>query len=192
MVSSQILLRSVRVHIPKQWFFSVSVNSQWIVACEQQTYIRSSFLSLRKTERLRTRAATFCFDVGKSDQRKEYSSSDSSRPRALVCLGFWRELPNTLWNVNFTIITRFPATLNADFFMKQLLLKLCMWCGPLVSLSCRAVLEIFRKAQKATSRVKLHLDRRSTNRLVFRIGREKIHQYFLAWKYDVKQPSDAT
>ena len=25
-------------------------------------------------------------------------------------------------------------TLNADFFMKQLLLKLCMWCGPFVSL----------------------------------------------------------
>ena len=69
---------------------------------------------------------TFCFDVGQSDQRIEYSSSDSSRPHALKCLGFWRELPNTLWNVNFTTITRFPATLNADFFMKQLLVKLCM------------------------------------------------------------------
>ena len=77
---------------------------------------------------------TSCFDVGQSDQRIEYSSSDSSRPRALKYLGFWRELSNTLWNVNFTTITRFPATLNADFFMKQLLLKLCMWCGPLVSL----------------------------------------------------------
>ena len=51
---------------------------------------------------------------------------DSSRPRALKCLGFWPELPNTYWNVNFTTITRFPATLNADFFMKQLLVKLCM------------------------------------------------------------------
>ena len=58
--------------------------------------------------------------------RIEYSPSDSSRPRALKCHGFRRELPNTLWNVNFTTITRFPATLNADFFMKQLLLKLCM------------------------------------------------------------------
>ena len=39
------------------------------------------------------------------------------------------ELPNTLWNVNFTTITRFPATLNADVFMKQLLLRLSfvMW-----------------------------------------------------------------
>ena len=55
-------------------------------------------------------------------------------PRALKCLGFWRELPNTFWNVNFTTITRFPVTLNADFFMKQLLVKLCMWCGPLFSL----------------------------------------------------------
>ena len=54
---------------------------------------------------------TFCFDVGQSDQTIEYSSSDSSRPRALACLGFWGELPNTLWNVNFTTITRFPATL---------------------------------------------------------------------------------
>ena len=53
---------------------------------------------------------------------------------ALAWLGFWWELPNRLWNVNFTTITSFPATLNADFFMKQLLLKLCMWCRPLVSL----------------------------------------------------------
>ena len=43
--------------------------------------------------------------------------SDSSRPRAVACLGFWRELPNTIWNVNFTTITRFPETLNADFFV---------------------------------------------------------------------------
>ena len=56
--------------------------------------------------------------------------SDSSRPRALKCLGFWPELPNTHWNVNFTTITRLPATLNSDFFMKQLLVKLCMLCGP--------------------------------------------------------------
>ena len=77
---------------------------------------------------------TFCFDVGRSDQRIEYSSSDFSRPRALKCLGFRRESPNTLWNVNFTTITRFPATLNADFFTKQPPLKLCMEFGPLVSL----------------------------------------------------------
>ena len=44
---------------------------------------------------------TFCFDVGQSDQRIEYRSSDSSRPRALKRLGFRRDLPNTLWNVNF-------------------------------------------------------------------------------------------
>ena len=77
---------------------------------------------------------TFCFDVGQSHQRIEYGSSDSSRPCALKRLGFQRELPNTLWNMNFTTITRFPVTLNADFFMKQLLLKLCMCRGPLVSL----------------------------------------------------------
>ena len=39
-------------------------------------------------------------------------------------LGFQRELPNKLWNVTFTIVTRFPVTLNADFIMKQLLLNL--------------------------------------------------------------------
>ena len=98
---------------------------------------RSSPLSLRKimsanrAKRFPWRK-TFCF--GQSDQRIEYSSSDSSRPSALAWLGFWWELPNRLWNVNFTTITSFPATLNADFFMKQLLLKLCMWCRPLVSL----------------------------------------------------------
>ena len=65
---------------------------------------------------------TFCCDVGQSDQRN--------------FIGFRRELmSNSPWNVNFTTITRprFPATLNADFFMKQLLLMLSMWCGPLVS-----------------------------------------------------------
>ena len=36
------------------------------------------------------------------------------------------ELPSTFWNVNFTTVTRFPATLNVDVFVKQLLLKLCM------------------------------------------------------------------
>ena len=56
----------------------------------------------------------------------ECSSSDSSRTRALVCLGFWRELLNTLWNVNFATITRFPATLNAGFFVKQRLLKVSL------------------------------------------------------------------
>ena len=106
------------------------------IACEPQTHFRFSLLSLRKIASANPsgKMISFCFDVGQSDQRIEYGSSDSSRPRALKCLGFWRELPNTLWNVNFTTITRFPATLNADFFMKQLLLKLCMWCGPLVSL----------------------------------------------------------
>ena len=33
-----------------------------------------------------------------------------------------------IWNVNFTTVTRFPVTLNADF-VKQRLFKLCnvMW-----------------------------------------------------------------
>ena len=41
------------------------------------------------------------------------------RDLALACLGFWRELPNTIWNVNFTTITRVPATLNADCFVNN-------------------------------------------------------------------------
>ena len=108
----------------------------WTVACEAQTHFRSSLLYLRKiasanpSSKTISMTWTFCFDVGQSDQRIEYSSRAPSRPRALACLGFWRELPNTLWNVNFTTITRFPATLNDDFFMKQRLLKLCMWYGP--------------------------------------------------------------
>ena len=66
-----------------------------------------------KKECLRNRAAkrfpwrkTFCFDVGQSLQRIEYNSSDSSWPRALACLGFWQELPNLLWNVNFTTFNK--------------------------------------------------------------------------------------
>ena len=111
-----------------------------ILACEPQTHLRSSLLSLPKIASANPSGKTipwrkiFCFDVGQSHQRIEYSPSDSSRPHALKCLGFWPELPNTLWNVNFTAITNFPVTLNADFFMKQLLVKLCIWCGPLVSL----------------------------------------------------------
>ena len=35
------------------------------------------------------------------------------RLRSLACLGFWWGLLNTLCNVNFTTITRFPATSNA-------------------------------------------------------------------------------
>ena len=70
------------------------------VAHEQQMYFRLSLLSLWKIM-----SKTFCFDVGQSDQRIEYNSSDLLRPRALACLGFWQELPNMLWNVNFMTIT---------------------------------------------------------------------------------------
>ena len=58
--------------------------------------------------------------------KTEYSSSDSSRPRALACLGFWRVFLNTLWNVNFTTVRGFPVMLNADFFVKQRHHELCM------------------------------------------------------------------
>ena len=68
---------------------------------------------------------TFCFDVGLSDQRIEYSWS---------VLDFGESYQIRFGTVNFTTITRFPETLNADFFMKQLLLKQYMWCEPLVSL----------------------------------------------------------
>ena len=57
---------------------------------------------------MRTRAAkrilwrkTFCFDVGQSDQRIEYNSSESSRLCSLPCPGFWRELLNTLCKREF-------------------------------------------------------------------------------------------
>ena len=40
--------------------------------------------------------------------------------------------------------------------------------------------------------MKLHFERWCENRLVFRIARKKIHQNFLASKYDVKKPSDTT
>ena len=40
--------------------------------------------------------------------------------------------------------------------------------------------------------MKLHLDRRWENGLVFKTTRTKIHQNFLASKYDIKQHSDAT
>ena len=47
----------------------------------------------------------------------EYSSSDSSQLHVLACLVFWRELPNTLWNVNFMTFTRIPVTQNADLLL---------------------------------------------------------------------------
>ena len=40
--------------------------------------------------------------------------------------------------------------------------------------------------------MKLHLDRWWENGLVFKIATTKIHQNFLASKYDIKQQSDAT
>ena len=40
--------------------------------------------------------------------------------------------------------------------------------------------------------MKLHINRWWQNRLVFMTERKKIHQNFLASKYDVKQPSEAT
>ena len=52
----------------------------------------ASEISLRKIASANssgeTVSVTFCFDVGQSDKRIEYSSSDSSRPRALKCVGF--------------------------------------------------------------------------------------------------------
>lgn len=97
------------------FFFGVR---KWKLTCGHKR-ISGRHCSPPEKQRPRTRTAkqfpwrnTFCFDVGQSDERREYSSSDSSRPRALACLRLWREL-NTLWKVNFTTITRFPATLNA-------------------------------------------------------------------------------
>ena len=110
------------------------------LACEPQTYFRSSLLSLRKitsanmsdkTISLTQNLLFWCSPV--RSKVIECSASDWSRPRPLACLGFWRDLPNTIWNLNFTTITKFPATLNADFFVTQRLPKLCMWCGSLFS-----------------------------------------------------------
>ena len=141
MISSDRMIMSVQSSQMKTMLSSLGCFRRLnafprLIACEAQTHFRSSLLYLRKiasanpSSKTISMTWTFCFDVDQSDQRIEYSSRAPSRPRALACLGFWRELPNTLWNVNFTTITRFPATLNDDFFMKQRLLKLCMWYGP--------------------------------------------------------------
>ena len=114
----------------------------WVyMNCLFWTHFRSSLLSLQKIASANPSCKTisvtwnllfWCWPIRSKDRiRLEWVRS---RPRALKRLGFRRELPNTLWNVNFATITRFPATLNADFFIKQLLLKLCLWRGPLVSL----------------------------------------------------------
>ena len=52
------------------------------------------------------------------------------------------------------------------------------------------VSEIYKKALKV--QMELLLDRWWENGLVFTIARTKIHQNFLATKYDIKQHSDAT
>ena len=64
--------------------------SYFSLSCEPQTCFRSSLLSLRKITSANRSGKTipwcktFCFDVGQSDQRIEYSSSDSSRPRSWI------------------------------------------------------------------------------------------------------------
>ena len=111
-----------------------------LLACEPQTYFWSSLLSLWKTTsaNMRDKAISQFRDVKpfvlircspiRSEDRMQLEWLIAFS-RAGVCLGFWRELPNMIWNVNFTTVTRFPVTLNADFFVKQRLFKLCnvMW-----------------------------------------------------------------
>ena len=53
------------------------------------------------------------------------------------------------------------------------------------------VSEIHKKALKSKFWMQLHLDRWWENGLAFKIARTKIHQNFLATKYDIKQHSDA-
>ena len=66
-----------------------------------------------------------------------------------------------------------------------------MWWGLKRILSSR-FRDIQKSVKKSKFRAKFHLDKWLENSLVFRVTRKKMHQNFLASKYDVKQPSDAT
>ena len=52
--------------------------------------------------------------------------------------------------------------------------------------------EIYKKALKVQILSEVVLIQVVRNGLVFKIARKKIHQNFLASKYDIKQHSDAT
>ena len=52
--------------------------------------------------------------------------------------------------------------------------------------------DIQKSAKNSKNWMKLHLDRWWENGLVFKIARKKIHQNFLASKYDIRLHSDAT
>ena len=64
-----------------------------------RNFVRLYCLRTRATKRFPWRK-TSCFDVGQSDQRMEYSSSDSSRPRVLKCLVNQSHNPGKLTFVN--------------------------------------------------------------------------------------------
>ena len=86
------------------------------LACEPQTYFRLSLLSLRKITfanlsgkmiSLTWNLLFWCWPIRAKDRIKlEWLLANS----CVECLVFWRELPNTVWNVNFMTFTRFPAT----------------------------------------------------------------------------------
>ena len=83
------------------------------IACERQTYFRSSLLFLPKMTSANSSGKTISVTWNLLFWYWPIRSKDRIQlewPRALACLGFWPELPNTLWNVNFTTFTRFPAT----------------------------------------------------------------------------------
>ena len=98
------------------------------VSCIDLVTVFDAILTSGQT---REKCKIVCFDVGQSDERIEYSSSDPSRPRASWILA---RVNKYALEREFHDHNEVPATLNADFFMKQLLVKLCMLCGPLVSL----------------------------------------------------------
>ena len=94
--------------------FKQSCTSK-ILACEPQTYFQSSLRSLWKITSVNPGGKTisvtwnllfWCWPIRAKDRIKLKWLLVTSRVAVLV---FWRELSNTVWNVNFTTFTRFPA-----------------------------------------------------------------------------------
>ena len=98
-------------------------TTQIRVACEQQTHFRSSLrisLVFWATELDTTLPSWICqpasMNKSTSGNRARYGFTELDMSTGL----------DELIDLGKPSITRFPATLNADIFLKQLLLKLCM------------------------------------------------------------------
>ena len=81
---------------------------------------------------------------------------------------------------------------QSQWKFQTLLYTLWRLCEEILKNSFESFHRYTKKRKKSKFWMKLHLYRWWENGLVFKIARTKIHQNFLASKYDIKQHSDMT